>query len=666
MNRFVIFAFLCIFPLVLLSQNLSSDIRLNQIGFLPGAPKVAVVVNTSSSSFSIKSKDLTQTFFTGELYHEKQWSASGEKVKIASFNSFTETGEFVIVVEDKGKSYPFFIYNDLFTGLLKASIKAFYYNRNSTALLSEHAGIYARPSGHPDTAVIVHPSAATVSRPAGTKLSTPYGWYDAGDYNKYIVNSGISTFSLLSAFENFPFLYDTLDLNIPESNNNMPDILDEALWNIKWMFTMQDPEDGGIYHKTTNAGFDGMVMPHLAKTTRYVTAKSTSAALDFAAIMAMTARIYKDYLPAFADSCLDKALFAWDWAKKNPNKQFTNPSALQGYPAIQTGGYGDAVFTDEFFWAATELYITTNESTFLEDMNLSSSFDIPGWPNVRTLGLISLVTHRIDLGSSIDTTAAKNKLVTLASGIKEYQKNTSPYKIPINNFYWGSNGLCANQGLIMACAYLATKDQDYFAGAISALDYLLGRNATTFCFVTGFGSKNPKHIHHRPSEGDGISEPIPGSLAGGPNPQNVSDCGTSAYPSTLPALAYLDNVCSYSTNEIAINWNAPLVFLTGFIVNAYDHNKNSFNWPSLIEKNSISDYIEVYPNPADNIIHLSSHYQGIYEITIFSTDNRIVYHQTEDNAKTTHIDISGFMPGIYLLKIQSQTKDTAFKKIVIH
>ena len=134
-------------------------------------------------------------------------------------------------------------------------------------------------------------------RPAGTIISTPYGWYDAGDYNKYIVNSGISTFTLLSAYETYPSYFDTLELNIPESGNGIPDILDEALWNIRWMMTMQDTTDGGVYNKTTEASFSSFVMPAQVTTTRYVAAKGTAATLDFAAIMAMTARIYKNYLP---------------------------------------------------------------------------------------------------------------------------------------------------------------------------------------------------------------------------------------------------------------------------------------------------------------------------------------------------------------------------------
>jgi endoglucanase len=105
--------------------------------------------------------------------------------------------------------------------------------------------------------VLIHPSAASDKRPAESIISVPRGWYDAGDYNSYIVNSGITMGTLFSLYEDFPAHMKTVDLNIPESKNEIPDLLDEVLWNLRWMLTMQDPNDGGVYHKCTNAAFDG-------------------------------------------------------------------------------------------------------------------------------------------------------------------------------------------------------------------------------------------------------------------------------------------------------------------------------------------------------------------------------------------------------------------------
>ena len=554
------------------AQTISYGIRLNQVGFLPNSVKIAAVINTESDSFRVMTGDLDSTVFRGQCLPSAYYGSSDENVNIADFTLLKTPGDYVLVVDDLGKSVSFSIKNDVFTALSKASIKAFYFNRASMAIDAEFGGIYARAMGHPDTAVVVLPSAASANRPAGTIISTPGGWYDAGDYNKYIVNSGISTFTLLSAYETYPDYFDTLKINIPESSNEIPDILDEALWNIEWMMTMQDTSDGGVYHKTTEAQFSAFVMPANVTSTRYVTAKSTAATLDFAAIMAMTARIYRKYLPDLADQALTQSLDAWEWAKSNPNVPFYNPSSSGGYPAVNTGQYGDGNFNDEFSWCAAELYITTKDTGYFNEIGVDASYGLPGWGSVKTLGLLSLIVNRDSLTADADTTLIKDKLTELADNSKR-NIITSPYRIPGDYYYWGGNNAYANWGMLYMQAFKLTQNATYFNAALSSFDYLLGRNATSYCFVTGAGTKHPMHIHHRVSGSDGIAEPVPGFLVGGPNPGNMDDdCGSSQYPSALPARAYADLLCSYSTNEIAINWNAPLAFLAGAI--QYDYLNN--------------------------------------------------------------------------------------------
>ncbi|MBN1953277.1 MAG: glycoside hydrolase family 9 protein [Bacteroidales bacterium] len=555
----------------LMAQTTTADIRLNQLGYLPNSIKVAAIINPDAESFRVMSVDMITEVFEGTCLPSQYYPSSGENVRIADFSILQTPGDYVIVVDGLGKSYPFTIRDDVFTALSKSSIKSFYYNRASMDILEEYAGIYARPMGHPDTAVVVLPSAASEGRPAGTVISTPKGWYDAGDYNKYVVNSGISTFTLLSAYETYPEYFDTLDLNIPESGNAIPDILDEALWNIRWLMTMQDTADGGVYFKTTEAQFSTFAMPASVTSTRYVTAKSTSATLDFAALMAMTARIYKAYLPDMADSVLEQSLKAWQWAIDHPNVPFYNPAASGAYPAVGTGGYGDTDFDDEFAWCAAELYITTGESAYYDEFQLDDSYSLPGWGGVKTLGLLSLIVNRASLTEAADTTMAIDKLLSM---VTNPQSNivTSPYRIPGDFFYWGGNNGYANWGMLFMHAFKLTGNANYFNAALASLDYLLGRNATKYCFVTGTGTKTPMYPHHRISGADGIAAPIPGMLVGGPGTGSVDDCGASQYPSTFPARSYVDLQCSYSTNEVAINWNAPLAFLAGAVVAEYQNN----------------------------------------------------------------------------------------------
>ena len=566
-NKLLLSVLLCQVGLYAMAQSLSYDIRVNQVGYLPNAVKIAAVADSKADSFKVMTSNLDSVVFRGQFLPPAYYNLSGEDVKLADFTLLQTSGSYVIVVDDLGKSVPFSIDKNAFVNLSKASIKAYYYNRASTPILAQYAGAHAREAGHPDTAVVVLPSAASTNRPAGTKISTPGGWYDAGDYNKYIVSSGGTVATILSAYESFPTFYDTLNTNIPESNNNIPDILDEALWNIKWMMTMQDT-DGGVYNKTTEANFSGFEMPSKVTATRYVCAKGTAATLDFAAIMAMTARIYKKYDPQLADSALKQAVKAWQWAKKNPNKAFNNPSASGGYPAVNTGGYGDSDFSDELSWCAAELYITTKDSNYYKQIDQEKAYVLPGWPTVRTYGLLSLLVNKDSLTSIADVDLLKSKLIDLVSGTKNNLFKT-PYRIPGDFFYWAGNGAYANWGMLFMQAYRITGNAAYYNAAISTLDYLLGKNATTYCFVTGQGTKSPMHPHHRISSADGVAEPVPGMIVCGADGGDVADCGASKYPSAFSAKSYLDSECSYSTNEIAIGLNASLAFLAGAVQTEY-------------------------------------------------------------------------------------------------
>jgi len=553
------------------NDQLSESIRLNQLGFYPDAPKIAIITSSDVSTYSLLTSDGKQTVLSGFKLKESDYPAlNGNKTYIADFSFFKNKGDFVLYVDGLGHSYPFSIKDSVNNNLAKATIKAFYYQRASTALPEEFAGKWHRSAGHPDDQVLIHPSAATASRPAGTIINASRGWYDAGDYNKYIVNSGITTATLLSTYEDFPAYVKGLDLSIPESRNQVPDLLDEILWNIRWMLTMQDPEDGGVYHKLTNASFDGMVMPEVTKDPRYAVQKGTAATLDFAAVLAQASRIFKEYeneLPGLADSCYKASLAAWNWAQKNPNVIYNQDEMNTKFePKVTTGAYGDRNFTDEFIWAASELSVTSKDGQYIKSLNLlpDNSMPLPTWSNVRLLGYYTLAKNEKLLDSIAPEyfTGLKSRIINAAvSYIADVDK--SAYKTVMGksarDFNWGSNSNAANQGIALVQAYNLTGDKEFLKYALSNLDYLLGRNATGYSFVTGYGSKTPMFPHHRPSVADGIVDPVPGLLIGGPNPGKQDGV---ALPSSVPSEAYVDASESYATNEIAINWNAPMVYLS--------------------------------------------------------------------------------------------------------
>jgi endoglucanase len=179
------------------------------------------------------------------------------------------------------------------------------------------------------------------------------------------------------------------------------------------------------------------------------------------------------------------------------------------------------------------------------------------------MGYYALLSNqnRLSGKANDDLPMLKSRMVKLAddliSGVDDRAYQTVMGKTN-RDFGWGSNSLAANQGMVLIKAYLLTKDGKYLNYALFNLDYLLGRNATGYSYVTGIGYKTPMHPHHRQSVSDGVVDPVPGLLVGGPNP-GMQD-GVKV-PSTVPDEAYIDDARAYAANEIAINWNAPLVYL---------------------------------------------------------------------------------------------------------
>ena len=549
-------------------------IQVNQLGFYPQSEKLAVVTGENNAEYfyvvSVKTKD---TVYRAKLSAPKKSSWSSTITRIADFTALKTIGNYFITIPAVENSYSFHIGKDVYADLGKAVLKGFYYQRSGISLTPQYAGIWSRAAGHPDTIVYIHASAASTQRPEGTIISSPKGWYDAGDYNKYIVNSGITMATLFSAYEDFPAWFNKLRTNIPESNDAIPDILNEAIYNLRWMLTMQDPFDGGVYHKCTNAVFDPMIMPDKAWQKRFVVKKTTAATLDFAAVMAQAARICRKFekqLSGLSDSCSKAAIKAWDWALQNPDTPYDQKELNKNFqPEILTGEYGDRFFTDEWFWAACELFATTKDKKFfgLISRQEKDSARLPSWGNVAMLGYYSMIRLQKDLPSYAKQVirSMKNVLIKKANEYLSKMASNAFATVmgqSVRDFAWGSNAVAANQGILLINVYRITNDRKYLQAAMSNLDYLLGRNATGYCFVTGFGSRSPMHPHHRPSIADGIEAPVPGLLAGGPNPGRQDHC---TYPFTEPETSYVDSDCAYASNEIAINWNAPMVYLVNAI-----------------------------------------------------------------------------------------------------
>ncbi|MDN3637878.1 glycoside hydrolase family 9 protein [Simiduia curdlanivorans] len=533
-----------------------AQLFVNQVGYKSTGDKPVWIKQTVAQNYQLLDQDAA-VIATGSTTAPLRWAPAEQALTRLALPKLTQEGHYTLRLDD-GAEADLLVANTPWAELHHAALRSYYLNRSGMEILSEFAGPYARALGHADLAVKIHRSAATGARPEGSIISAGKGWYDAGDYNKYVVNSGISTYTLLLSYQHFSAFYQTLDINIPESAAALPDILAEIKWNLDWLQAMQDPSDGGVYHKLTSLGFNPMEMPARDNDERYVVQKSTAAALNFAALMAAAARVYRDFDAALAGAYEAQAIAAFGWAEQHPGVYYQQPSD------VSTGEYGDNNLDDEFFWAASELFISTGEEKYQQKMNgYNGQFSTPSWSSTATLGLYSLLASDNNRALNAEKKLQlESALKALADSLVVTADAGNAMGVPMASaaeFVWGSNAVAMNQAMLLLNANRIAANQDYLRVAENLLHYILGTNPTGFSFVTGFGTKTPLHIHHRISEADAVVAPIPGMLAGGPQPQQQDNC--AGYPSHAMALSYLDDVCSYSSNEIAINWNAPLVYV---------------------------------------------------------------------------------------------------------
>jgi endoglucanase len=557
---------LLILPLVFWSTIACAEgadpIRLDQAGYPTDGARTAVVgANPPGSGFTVHRLPENEAVFQGTLGPAVKVADSAETVRVADFSALTAPGTYVLRVEGVGKSVPFTIAERPYRDVLRLAMRSYYGQRCGMAVsLAPDHPTYRYPSCH--AAAGFHTSSGRTSGnpPKG-------GWHDAGDFGRYVVNSSISVGTLLWAWELYPAALANLELAIPESDNAVPDFLDEVRWNLEWMLGMQD-SDGGVWHKQTSTSFPGMVMPDQDRFTQYVIGtgatpfKSSCATADFAASMAIAARVYAPFDPTFAARTRDAAMSAWKWVSAHPSVAFRNPKD------VSTGEYGDANCSDERLWAAAEIWRTTGDAAIGQwfvshsagAVDAIVSGDPPAWPNVGALAAWTYaMTGR---GETALVESIRSRSVTAAGEIvKRAQRHG--YRIPLeeNDYVWGSNGVVANYALQLLVTDALQPDPSYRSAALDIAHYLFGRNAHGMSFVTGVGTSSPQQPHHRPSAGDTNAQPWPGLLVGGPNRFRQDRVTRSRRGGIPPAMMYFDTLDSYSTNEVAINWNAPLVFL---------------------------------------------------------------------------------------------------------
>ena len=280
---------------------------------------------------------------------------------------------------------------------------------------------------------------------------------------------------------------------------------------------------------------------------------STTATGDFAGVMAIASRVYAKLDKEYSDKCLEAAKKAAEYLDNTPTDRigYKNPGD------VATGEYEDAYDLDERYWAYAELFKTTGDKAYEKSMseNISNNGLFLGWQGVAGYGAYAYLTAKDTDKELFDR--FKNSANNLAEVLIK-KTNMYPYGSSITGDYpWGSNLTIANNG-VMVFMFKDFVDLDKTV-ADKQLNYLFGNNATGYSFVTGYGSIYPEHPHHRPSQALGIT--VPGMVVGGPNNGLNDPYVQNVLKGTASAKCYADSSQSYSTNEITIYWNSPLIYL---------------------------------------------------------------------------------------------------------
>jgi endoglucanase len=217
---------------------------------------------------------------------------------------------------------------------------------------------------------------------------------------------------------------------------------------------------------------------------------------------------------------------------------------------VTTGAY-TTKDPDDRLWAAAELWEATGDPDVLADLEdriraINCKVDIDfDWGSVANLGLFTYVaSSRPNREPNLVQRVSEN-ILSVADQIVSTARSHG-YARPLGSrYYWGCNGSVARQSLVLMAAYRFQPRPEYMQTCLDAINHLFGRNCHGRSYVTGLGYMPPMYPHDRRSGADKVVDPWPGYLVGGPWPR---------------AMDWNDVQSDYRTNEIAINWNAALIY----------------------------------------------------------------------------------------------------------
>jgi len=601
----------------------SEYVRVNQVGYLSYTTKIGVIVDASTSPLNWQIQNTANIpILTGATTVYGSDGASGDHVHQADFSALSEIGTYKLVVDGIGGSLEFDVAPSLYTNLPHEAMNYFYFHRMGVEVKAEHLidDRYARAAIHPaDTSLPAYNGWCETC----DNFDLFGSWADAGDYGIYTVNHAISAWTLLNLHEKFPDAFSDGTLNIPESGNNIADVLDETNYGSRFMRGML-PSDGGLAsHKAHNHAWSAFVITVDGENgaTRSVMGPSTAATYAVARVNAQLARMYNGKDNAHRDELWSAAVDAW--TRADGTNHIYNPSEASPGPAVGGGDYPDSQISDDRYAAAVEMYLAAyhindeNVGTYKSAMQVSPHYKTMGqwdWATVAGAGTLSLYSVDNDL-STPDKVDIESNIVAFADNIKaaidgEGYPSNLDYGSSFPQYPWGSNSFIMNRAIALAYAYEVSGDASYQDYIMRTMDYIMGVNAMDISYITGYGEKAETDTHDRWAWTIGQDAFWPkGWLSGGPNNELINDYETPggvaaaksyAGPGTAPH--------AWGSKENTVNWNAPLAWVAWYIENKIVPNLGGCDGNCPPQASSMT--IDVQMDEAVALILSASDYDG--------------------------------------------------------
>ena len=541
-----------------------SAIKVDTVGY-PAKWRKIVVFNVSPEGATVqdaKGKDVL-TIAPGDIVERGVDPASKDPVWQVDISKLTTPGEYVVVVGEH-RSESFRVADDVYANALTAGLKHFYFQRCRTALKAPHAewegDAYLR-----ETACHAHEDIGWDLNDypeKKRKWAVEGGWHDAGNFEMYVPVTAPTAQALLMAYEVRPEIFDDSALNVPESGNKVPDILDEAKWGLDWVLTMQD-ESGGFRHSEALRKWSAQGPADKELTPRWIAGVGTAATAKAVAVLAVASRVYKKWDPKFAARCAAASHAGWKWLEAHPERVMVDGKGSE-QPLWDDGPDVDSVAGARLIAAAevwrafrTPSALTSAKALMKEKDTTAARLHKGAWGNLSRWGLMTLAADP-ETPAAIRT-EARNRILEAAEDLKEQIDSKDGYRCAtdLEGYYWGHNSnLLEKAHLLLAAHRLDPKRQWLAEAARDQWHWILGRNPNGFSMVTRLG-KGPERIYHM--EWGRADRPVPGYLVGGPNSQQMDMLAPGA-----PAKALL--------------WENPIALRSGIPAGSLWHAEQSDLW----------------------------------------------------------------------------------------